>query len=814
MRLWPLFLVSMATVAYETALPRYFAVATWSEYGYWVISIVMAGFAVSGVVLALWREMFLRRGNVLIAILPALLVISAALGFYLTTINPFNALQFQNPTTWTSQLWNIAGYYGALLPYFFLAGLFVGLNFILNAKRIGKVYGYDLIGAGIGAGAILALMFVVHAFFLIPLLLVPLAASTLFLDRKYRWRSATAAGLALLVSGSLLVFHNQAHVNEFKAIFAPEHTPNAHVVGDVLSPRGDYILLNDFMERVDTDVSNNAGLLHVDGPPRSLGLYRDGSRIAALPLPSGLQANYATSALDALPYMLVPHAHALLVGASGGFRLAELLTLGVVEIHALEPEPVLHRALLHGLGPSPPFQGHAGVSISDNNPLAAAGDERRWDVIDISSDFLDAAPTNVSAYSAEAIRRYIRALKPDGIISIPISVREFPVYALRALATARVALQQAGIEDPASHIVMYRSAWNVRLLISRDPWSDARISTVRKFCDDRSFDVSWYPGIDVHEMRARLYNDLPAVSFTTGAVTSGSPDDAIADEAGAVLADGPTASRESFNLNALTLDRPFYYAVLRLNQLSALLRRLEILPQQEIAVLVNIAVLAQAAVIALIVLLVPLLAPRRFRSERPRLWRPAVYFPALGLGFLYIQIALIERASFWLDDKMTGFALVLTAMLVFSGIGSMAADRLAAASHKVMAGAALVVSGWCGVAIFGLQPMMIATLSWPWLARAALIVTFLAPVSLGLGFPFPLGLARLADGRALPWAWALNGAFSVVATPSANLLARGVGIDGVLLGAAILYALAVLTFPAVRKRTAWQDMSTVSHAAK
>jgi hypothetical protein len=110
--------------------------------------------------------------------------------------------------------------------------------------------------------------------------------------------------------------------------------------------------------------------------------------------------------------------------------------------------------------------------------------------------------------------------------------------------------------------------------------------------------------------------------------------------------------------------------------------------------------------------------------------------------------------------------------------------------------------------------MMIATLSWPWLARAALIVTFLAPVSLGLGFPFPLGLARIADGRALPWAWALNGAFSVVATPSANLLARGVGIDGVLLGAAILYALAVLTFPAVRKRTAWQDMSTVSHAAK
>jgi hypothetical protein len=57
----PLFLVSMATVGYEIALTRYFAVAKWSEYGYWVISIVMVGFALSGVVLALWRDFFVRR---------------------------------------------------------------------------------------------------------------------------------------------------------------------------------------------------------------------------------------------------------------------------------------------------------------------------------------------------------------------------------------------------------------------------------------------------------------------------------------------------------------------------------------------------------------------------------------------------------------------------------------------------------------------------------------------------------------------------------------------------------------------------------
>lgn len=236
MSLWPLFLISLAAVGYETALTRYFAVATWSEYGYWVISIVMVGFALSGVVLALWRDALARQGTRLMAVLPALLVISAAIGFHLTTINPFNPLQLQNPTTWTDQLWNIAGYYAALLPFFFLAGLFVSLSFVLNAARIGAVYSYDLTGAGAGAALVLAAMFAVHAFFLVSLLLVPLAASACFLPRRHRWRSAAAAGLALLAGETLLVLDNQAQVNQFKAIYAPLQTPGARVLAQVFSP--------------------------------------------------------------------------------------------------------------------------------------------------------------------------------------------------------------------------------------------------------------------------------------------------------------------------------------------------------------------------------------------------------------------------------------------------------------------------------------------------------------------------------------------------------------------------------------------------
>jgi hypothetical protein len=810
----PLFLVSLAAVGYETALTRYFAVAKWSEYGYWVISIVMVGFALSGVILALFRDMFARHGEPLLAALPALMVMVAAVGFHFTTTNPFNPLQLQNLTTWVPQIWNIAGYYACLLPFFFLAGIFVSLNFVLNADRIGQVYGYDLTGAGAGAAVVLLAMFAVHAFFLVPLLLVPLASSACFVAGRWRWAGAVAAGVALLGAESLLLLDDQAEFNDFKAIYAPLHTPNARVVASVLSPRGDYQLLDDFTERVDTDISNNAGMLGVGGPPQTFGLYRDGNRIAALPKPGPLDVGYADAALDALPYRLIPHANVLLAGASGGFRTAEILALGAARVRVLEPEPVLLRALRHGLGPSPAAAADPRVNLSGEGPIAAIADRDRYDVIDLSADFLDAAEANATAFSERALVGYLRALAPGGMVSIPVSIRDFPVYALRMLATARAALLRAGIADPAAHTVVYRSAWSVRILLSTSTWDATRIAILRKFCDDRSFDVSWYPGSDPAAARAGIYNDLPAVSFANGEVTSGGPDDSIADEAGAVLAGAATPSRAAFNLAPITLDRPFFYAVLRLDQLDTILKRLEILPQAEIGALVNLAVLAQAVVFALLVLLLPLAVPGRLRLPAIGLVRPIVYFPALGLGFLFIEIYLIEQATLWLNDRTSGFALVLTGMLVFSGLGSMAADRLAAVPRRAIVLACVIIVTWCGAALAWLQPAILATLDLPWLARAALTLTVLAPVSLALGLPFPLGLSRTGSGGFLPWAWGLNGAFSVVATPLANLIAREAGFSRVLLSAAVLYVIALVMFPATRKSHAWQLLSARSRAAE
>jgi hypothetical protein len=799
--LWPLFLVSAGAVGMEIALTRYFAVAKWSEYGYWVISIVMVGFALSGVVLALARDAFVRNGVWLQALLPGVLVLTAAGGFYLTTINPFNPLQLQNQATLWPQIGNISLYYLCLLPFFFAAGLYVSLSFVLNDREVGRVYGFDLTGAGFGAALVLALMFVLHPFRLIPALLVPLALAAFFTGGRLRAKGVAAAMVALMLGEALLLIGPAPEFNDFKAIYAPMHTPDARVMAETRSPRGQYLLLDDFTERVDTDVSNNAGMLGLPGPPQTLGLYRDGNRIAAIPKPGALDVGYAAASLGAAPYILLSQPRVLLAGASGGFRPAEALALGASSVDVVEPEPVLREAI-QALPADPR------VRILAVSPVAAvrAAKPGTYQLIDLSADFLDAAEANAPGFAAEAIRDYILALAPGGIVSIPISIRDFPVYAVRMLATVRASLLAAGISDPPRHVLVYRSAWSVRILLSPKPWDAAQIAALKKFSDERSFDASYYPGINVEAARKDLYNDLPTISFAAGEVENNGPDDAIANEAGAVLAGRMTPSDDAFNLSPITFDRPFFYAVLRLSQLNTILKRLEILPQAEIGALVNLAVLAQAVVIAVLVLLVPLLAPGRVRaSPSAGLVRPIFYFSSLGLGFLFLEMFAIDRASFYLSDRTSAFALVLTGMLAFSGGGSLLASRFNANPRHGVLLAMAVLAVWSLVVWFLLEPAMLASLSLPFMVRAGLVLLLVAPVSVALGLPFPLGLTQAGTGGFLPWAWGLNGAFSVVATPAASLLAREAGFSWVLLTAVILYGIAMISFPSVGLSRQWQE---------
>ncbi len=783
--LLPLFLIAGSAVGVEIALTRFFALAGWSEYGYWMISIAMSGFAVSGVVMVLGREAFRRRAALLLPVLPLAMLVAGAAGWIATTENPFNPLELQNPATAGGQFRNIAGYYAALFPFFFLAGLAVSLNFVVHAHQVGRVYGYDLLGAGAGAVAALGLMVWLHPFDLVPALLVPLAAAA-WLAAPPRWRLAAPAVLALSL-GAVLGFA-APRISEYKPIFAPLNVPDARIAGEWRHPRGLYQLLDNFTERLDTDVSNNAGALGTPPPPRAFGLYRDGARIAALPMeaPSGA---HAPAALDAAPYALLAAPRVLALGGAGGFRAAEALALGAAHVTLIEPEPVLHRAMAAGLGPSPPLAADPRVTLSSAHPLHAAG---RYDLVDIAGDFLGADDQNRHLYAAEALAAWFAQLAPDGVLSIPVGIRELPAYAVRVIATAREALRLAGVADPAAHLAVIRSAWNLRVLVSRSAFDAERVAKLVAFAEARSFDISFAPGLDPER---EVWNDLPPVRLE--AMTRDEAEgaqDAVAEEARALLAGRPFA--DAYDRSPVTADRPWLTPVVRAAALPTALARVELLPQAELGLLVNAAVLAQAAILAAFVAALPLLARGALAVPAPLLGRALGYFPALGLGFLLVEIALIEHAALLLGDRSSGFALVLTGMLVFSGLGAMLAGRAARPGRTLLA-AVLVALACIALAALFARPVVLAALDWPLAARIALLLAALAPLSLALGMPFPLGLDRFqaAHPGMLPWGWALNGAFSVVATPLANLMGHAVGITALFLAGLVCYILALATWP-------------------
>ncbi|HET9869579.1 MAG TPA: hypothetical protein VFR02_03655 [bacterium] len=793
----PLFLVSAASLGFEVQLTRYFAIASWSEYGYWVISIAMVGLAAGGVLLSLAKDHFRARADRVLFWIPFLLMPAAAFGFGAATWVPFNPLEFQNPDLWFGQLVNIWKYYAVLFPFFFLTGLYVGLSFLRFTDRIPSVYAADLMGAGAGSLLLMGLLYLVHPFHLLPFLLaLPLGAALLGLrglasDRR---RLAWFAGAVFLLSEAAAVGLNRADYCQYKAVYPPLHVAGNKILGQVLSPRGQYLLLDNFTERVDLDLSNNYGLLKVDGPPPAYGLYLDGNRITQLPkaLPVDLRYTYAT--LDVLPYFLRQHSRALLVGTRGGFKVREALSHEGMILDALEPDPVLYRMVdRERLDLEQDLR--TDIHLYNQTPLGfLRGHPGLYDLVDISPDFLGQADANRFAFTQEALRRYYGCLSVRGILVIPASIREFTVYALKEEESAYEMLRSLGVPDPEKHLVLYRSAWSTRLLVFKTPPSDADLHLLKKFCFRRSFDISYEAGRPIP--RGQVWNELPPLPFEEAAGEPDETEDSLRDDSRKLLSKGHDAFLKGyfFNLRPSTLDHPFFYATLRLSRLGEALSNITLIPREEIGTLVNLAVLVQSLALALGVLSLPLLFRRRL-GGRGAGWL-ALYFAALGLGFLFIEIVLIEKASYFLGDRATAFTLVLAGMLLFSGGGSAWAGRLAADRARWGLTRALGGLGlWLLAALAGLAPLLDVSLSWPTPLKCLLLLAVLAPAAFALGVPFALGLGRLG-GRPewVPWAWALNGAFSVVATPLAALLAVGWGYGPLLWLSLGLYAAAGWAF--------------------
>jgi hypothetical protein len=218
--------------------------------------------------------------------------------------------------------------------------------------------------------------------------------------------------------------------------------------------------------------------------------------------------------------------------------------------------------------------------------------------------------------------------------------------------------------------------------------------------------------------------------------------------------------------------------------------------------------LALSVIYAAVFLLLPFVAVRRTWAALPSKGLSGVYFAALGLGFMFFEITMIQRLVLFLGYPTYSLTVTLASILVFTGIGALLSRRLAALPTWTPLPA--VLAGLAGLTLFyrfGLDPLTDALLSASLGVRVLVAVLLLAPLGVCLGMFMPFGL-RLVSGLTdhgeeySAWGWAVNGFFSVIGSVLTTILSMTFGFRSVQMAALAIYVVAVLAFLRLRRTAA------------
>jgi len=258
------------------------------------------------------------------------------------------------------------------------------------------------------------------------------------------------------------------------------------------------------------------------------------------------------------------------------------------------------------------------------------------------------------------------------------------------------------------------------------------------------------------------------------------------------LLSGGTTPPQVFDISPTTDDRPFFFHFFRWQQTGAIVRTMGRAwqPFGGAGYLALVVLLLVAIVASAVLLVAPLALRRRPAVRGSQATRWLAYVGLLGLGFLFVEIPLIQRYILYLGQPVYATAVVIASLLLASGGGSAASQRLGQRG-----GAVALVVGLLTISYpLLLDALFTVSLGLPFAVRVALAAGSLAPLGFVLGMPFPWALRRMeqqAPGLA-PWAWAVNGCASVVGSVLAAMLAVSAGFATVLVAAALTYGAAWL----------------------
>jgi spermidine synthase len=761
-------LTSFAALLLELALTRLFSVVLFYHFAFLAISIALLGLGAGGVFAYLLKA---KLGGIATRRLASRICLTNSLVVLLvldTVIHTRVALEVSSGNflrlTWL--------YLAAAVP-FFLTGLLFSVVFARETQRIPRMYGADLCG---GALACLAM---------VPLLNWLGGPNTIVF-------AGLALALAAIVWGESIMARRIAGIFALAlaALIAANHSGR---LIDVVYAKGMYrdpawveFARWNALSRVEVDRQGQAKAIVIDADASTYIMNADLSKWSG-----SVWEHNLMSAPPALANVLRPRGELAIIGPGGGVDVLRAVANGSPSVTGIEINPIIADTIMRGryadyslhLYERPDVHIHVtdGRSFIRSTP-------QRFDVVQMT--LVDTwASTAAGAfalsennlYTVDAFREYFEHLKPDGMIAITRWEFRHPREALRVVSVAMEALHRLGVADPARNFIVASQGTldedgiPVVVLAKKTPFTPEEESAVVAHLDRYSeLDALYLPSQPGNNPFSQLIARNDAYAF---------------------------AREYAYNVAPVTDNAPFFFFTLKPGQILGEQGLREGIDWKvNLGVLVLLLVLVISVVAVLLFLILPLALKRGPVRQRPL---TPLYFVAVGLGYILVEIAFIQRFVLFLGHPTYALTVVIFLMMLSSGAGSLFSRMWLPHTKLAWLPLVLVVVTLL-VDVFFLPSRLASLVGLSFVARLLVSGVILIPVGFVMGMPFPTGMRALAQDHSslndaatstenlVEWAWAMNAAASVMGSVLAMVIAIQFGLTATLACGAAAYLCALL----------------------
>jgi spermidine synthase len=498
------------------------------------------------------------------------------------------------------------------------------------------------------------------------------------------------------------------------------------------------------------------------------------------------------AAPPALANVLRPHGDYAIIGPGGGVDVLRAVANGSPDVTGIEINPIIANTIMRGRYADYAYRLYdlpqVHIHVTDGRSFIRNA-RQRYDVVQMT--LVDTwASTAAGAfalsennlYTVEAFREYFEHLKPDGMIAVTRWEFQHPREALRVVSVAIEALHELGVENPARNFIVVSEG-------DLDADGIPVVVLAKK---------SAFTAAEEHAVTEHLASHPALVALYTPSDPAQNPFSAL------IASNAPYAfaRQYAYNVAPVNDNSPFFFFTVKLGQLF---RQQGLQAGIDWKVNLGVAVLGMVLIISFLAVLAFLIIPLALGSSGAREGTlPLLYFIAIGLGYILVEIAFIQRFVLFLGHPTYALTVVVFLLLLSSGAGSLASRKRLSAGR----GAALplfLIAAVLVIYVFVLPGILDSLVGLAFPVKVLVSGGLLIPLGFIMGMPFPTGLRALATNAkegVIEWAWAMNAASSVLGSVLAMVVAIQYGLNVTLAGGALAYFLALALTRTLRTSSA------------